>query len=154
MMVNCFYVASFVSKVHISDSNKCWNNVRRKGKRSSLNCLLSKLTLQRTKIAQNLQLKNPRRQKTWQSEALASLSGNHEPQAILSLSSTSYPHDNCHRDVHSCLCNTRVQHHADFSVCVRAQTSIKKGEEVGLLASEEEKTKLTLVRRDLIIIFS
>ena len=132
MMVDCIYVVSFVSKVHISDSNKCWNNVRRKGKRSSLNFLLSKLTLQRTKIAQ----KNPRRQKTWQPEALASLSGNHEPQAILSLSSTSYPHDNCHRDVHSCLCNTRVHHRADFSVCVRAQTNIKKGDEVGLLASE------------------
>jgi len=31
---------------------------------------------------------------------------------------------------HSCLCNTRVHHREDFSVCVRAQTSIKKGEEV------------------------
>jgi len=31
---------------------------------------------------------------------------------------------------HSCLCNTRVHHRADFSVCVRAQTRIKKGEEV------------------------
>ena len=30
----------------------------------------------------------------------------------------------------SCLCNTRVHHRADYSVCVRAQTGIKKGEEV------------------------
>jgi len=31
---------------------------------------------------------------------------------------------------HSCLCNTRVHHRADYSVCVRAQTGIKKGEEI------------------------
>ena len=141
---NC---CQFVPQVHITDPNKCWNDVGRKRKRWDpirSNPIKKFSQNQGGKKVGSLRLLHP---------SLATM--NHRQychhhlmpwsqychkffvtvtNVIKIMSSSALSSKFCD----SCLCNTRVHHRADFSVCVRAQTSIRKGEEVSLGNKERQ----------------